>query len=106
MLCRISTSSSLIPRNTAYIIPGRLESPGHLSWPGHRSAAGAGAGREYLARYSRLTFPLAPLSRVSARAFLEPHTVMPGGAGDVQMSVDARRRTISDRPVRGSHGTA
>src|SRR5260370_34290775 len=106
MLCRISTSSSLIPSVYGVYSTGRVGSRGHLSWPGPRSAAGAVAGREYLARYSRLTFPLAPLSRVSARDFLEPHTVMPGGAGDVQMSVDDRRGTISDVPVRGSLGTA
>src|SRR5260370_36634789 len=106
MLCRISTSSSLIPSVYGVYSTGRLESPGHLSWRGHRSAAGAVAGREHLARYSRLTFPLAPLSRVSARDFREPRTCIPGGAGAVQVSVDDRRGTISDVPVRGSLGTA
>src|SRR6266571_2665773 len=71
-----------------------------------RRIAAHGAVREYLARNSRRAFTQAPLSRVPARDFFEPDTVVPHGARDMQVPVHDRGGAVPDMPISGALGTA
>src|SRR6202046_2493887 len=63
-------------------------------------------GRQYLARGHRRDLAPAPFLRVAERNFLEPHPVVPGGPGDVQVPVHHRRGAEPDVPVGGASRAA
>jgi AcrR family transcriptional regulator len=68
--------------------PDRLRHRQDLPWPG------------------RSFWPRLPLARIPKRNLLEPDTVVPGGPGNVEVTVNNRRRVVSEMPVPGPFGSA
>src|SRR5438309_12127764 len=71
-----------------------------------RSAAGWGLGREDLRQRAGAAWVPFQLLGVAERHFLEPHPVLPGGPGDVQVTVDDGEGAEAQVPVRRLLGAA